>query len=541
MVRAKAAPAGPTKSSIPRRSPTASRRPVMLYCIPLPMWRSTATDTRKRQAAEPRGGSASCGSTSARRATSTRATTRPLTSGLPGRGRCSTARCRSSKSRSATQSSAAAAKTRSSASRSGRDGLLVELEAEMIPYSPEELLRIAEREYVWCEREMRAAASRLGYADWRDGLEHVKNLYEPPATHTSFVRGLVTEGASYVKQHDLVTVPRLAEEAIAITRIPPAKQRVSPFFLGGSRLQISYPRADMEHAAKLMTLRGNNRHFCRATAFHEMIPGHRLQLYVGHRSRPYRARLFSTPFFVEGWALYWEMVLWERGGFLHDARGQDRVAVLAHASVHAHRLLRRLPPRPRQRRGMCRVARPARRAREVHGRGRGEAELKRELSPVVPGRVHARRAAARAVATRGRRGEVYGEGVSWSRPEGQCHADWDAESTAAGEGAAWGFQGYVEVLWGRLIMRTWIQSNAFRGAFFYCFVCGNCLRLGVKFGDCFHIVRACCSFNATATVEAWQRKVLEMVTIWRVPWRAVHLCEWLTRLLPTWTTSCLSS
>ncbi|KAI0912616.1 hypothetical protein F4823DRAFT_161414 [Ustulina deusta] len=197
----------------------------------------------------------------------------------------------------------------------GRDGLLVELEAEMIPYSPEELLRIAEREYVWCEREMRAAASRLGYADWRDGLEHVKNLYEPPATHTSFVRGLVTEGASYVKQHDLVTVPRLAEEAIAITRIPPAKQRVSPFFLGGSRLQISYPRADMEHAAKLMTLRGNNRHFCRATAFHEMIPGHRLQLYVGHRSRPYRARLFSTPFFVEGWALYWEMVLWERGDF----------------------------------------------------------------------------------------------------------------------------------------------------------------------------------------------------------------------------------
>ncbi|KAI0969652.1 hypothetical protein F4678DRAFT_439597 [Xylaria arbuscula] len=197
----------------------------------------------------------------------------------------------------------------------GRDGLLVELEAEMIPYSPEELLRIAEREYVWCEKEMKAAASQLGYADWRDGLEYVKNLYESPATHTSFVRGLVAEGASYVKEHDLVTVPRLAEEAITITRIPPARQLVSPFFLGGKRLQISYPRVDMAHADKLMTLRGNNRHFSRATAFHEMIPGHRLQLYVGARSRPYRARLFSTPFFVEGWALYWEMVLWDRGDF----------------------------------------------------------------------------------------------------------------------------------------------------------------------------------------------------------------------------------
>ncbi|RYC55298.1 hypothetical protein CHU98_g10909 [Xylaria longipes] len=179
----------------------------------------------------------------------------------------------------------------------GRDGLLVELEAEMIPYSPEELLRIAESEYTWCEREMKAAATQLG------------------RTHTSFVRGLVTEGATYVKKHDLVSVPRLAEEAITITRIPPAKQRVSPFFLGGPRLQISYPRADMEHADKLMTLRGNNRHFSRATAFHEMIPGHRLQLYIGDRSRPYRARLFSTPFFIEGWALYWEMVFWNRGDF----------------------------------------------------------------------------------------------------------------------------------------------------------------------------------------------------------------------------------
>jgi hypothetical protein len=208
----------------------------------------------------------------------------------------------------------------------GRDGLLAELEAEMVPYSPEELLRIAEHEYAWCEREMKAPAQQLGFTDWRTALEHVKNLYEPPETHTSFVRGLVSKGASYVRKHDLVTVPRLAEETITITRIPPAQQLVSPFFLGGPRLQIAYPRSDMEHADKMMTLRGNNRHFSRATAFHEMIPGHRLQLYVGARSRPYRARLFSTPFFLEGWALYWEMVLWNRGDFFEKA--EDRVGSL---------------------------------------------------------------------------------------------------------------------------------------------------------------------------------------------------------------------
>ncbi|KAI0390103.1 hypothetical protein F5Y17DRAFT_469192 [Xylariaceae sp. FL0594] len=211
----------------------------------------------------------------------------------------------------------------------GREGLLVELEAEMIPYTPEELLDIAELEYAWCEGEMRKAAVRMGYEadDWRDALEHVKNLYEPPATHTAFVRSLVAEGARYVREHGLVTVPPLAEETITVTRIPPSQQLMAPFFLGGPRLQVAYPRADMAHADKLMSLRGNNRHFSRATAFHEMIPGHRLQQYVGARSsRAYRARLFDTPFFVEGWALYWEMVLWDRGDFFTSP--EDRIGTM---------------------------------------------------------------------------------------------------------------------------------------------------------------------------------------------------------------------
>lgn len=37
----------------------------------------------------------------------------------------------------------------------GRKGLLADLEAEMIPYSPEELIDIGEKEYVWCENEMK--------------------------------------------------------------------------------------------------------------------------------------------------------------------------------------------------------------------------------------------------------------------------------------------------------------------------------------------------------------------------------------------------
>ncbi|KAK8121549.1 hypothetical protein PG999_005669 [Apiospora kogelbergensis] len=208
----------------------------------------------------------------------------------------------------------------------GRDGLLAELEAEMIPFSPEELLRIADKEYAWCEARMVEASRELGFGDtWRDALEHVKGRYEPPGSQPLFIKSLVDEGTQYVEKHELVSVPPLAKEAIRMYMIPPEAQKVSPFFLGGTYLQVSYPTASMSHADKLMSMRGNNRHFARATAFHEMIPGHHLQLFVADRVRPYR-RMFWTPFYIEGWALYWEMVFWARGDFFVSP--EDRIGSL---------------------------------------------------------------------------------------------------------------------------------------------------------------------------------------------------------------------
>ena len=58
----------------------------------------------------------------------------------------------------------------------GRDGLLSELAHELIPYSPEELIAIGEREYAWCENEMKRASREMGFGDdWKAELEKVKN------------------------------------------------------------------------------------------------------------------------------------------------------------------------------------------------------------------------------------------------------------------------------------------------------------------------------------------------------------------------------
>ena len=73
-------------------------------------------------------------------------------------------------------------------------------------------------------------------------------------------------------------------------------------------------------------MRGNNIPFSHAVAFHEMIPGHNLVGYMGARYGSYRARIGgSTPFFGEGWPLYWELLMYDMG--FHDTP-EERVGAL---------------------------------------------------------------------------------------------------------------------------------------------------------------------------------------------------------------------
>jgi len=193
----------------------------------------------------------------------------------------------------------------------GREALLSELRSEMIPYTPEELIAIAEKEMAWCENEMKKASRELGYGDdWKQALEHVKDLYVEPGKQPEMIKELALEAIKFVEDNDLVTIPELARDSWRMEMMTPERQLVSPFFLGGEVILVSFPTNTMAHEQKMMSMRGNNRHFARATVFHELIPGHHLQGYMAARYKPYRG-LFSTPFWTEGGALYWELLFWD--------------------------------------------------------------------------------------------------------------------------------------------------------------------------------------------------------------------------------------
>ncbi len=207
----------------------------------------------------------------------------------------------------------------------GRDALIHDIAAELLPYTPEELIAIGEREFAWCEAEMKKAAQQMGFDDWKKALAKVKSNFVPPGKQEETVAGFARDAIEFVKTRDLVTVPPLCEDVWRLTMASPETQKSIPYVAyGGGSIIVAYAKDEMKHDDKLMSMRGNNRNFTRITTAHELIPGHHLQAFNAARHRDYR-RSFSTPFFVEGWALYWEMRLWDLN---YATTPEDRIGML---------------------------------------------------------------------------------------------------------------------------------------------------------------------------------------------------------------------
>lgn len=206
----------------------------------------------------------------------------------------------------------------------GREALEQELRLEWIGHSVEELLAIGDREWAWCEAELAKAASEMGCRDGAEARERLKDLRVEPGGQPQLIQDLTLEAIGWLESRDLVTVPQTCKDTWRMSMMSAERQKVSPFFLGGEAIIVSYPTDTMSHEEKRMSMRGNNPHFSRATVQHELIPGHHLQHYAMDRWRPHR-QLFNTPFWIEGWTLHWEMLLWDLG----FPRGpEDRVGML---------------------------------------------------------------------------------------------------------------------------------------------------------------------------------------------------------------------
>ena len=209
----------------------------------------------------------------------------------------------------------------------GAAALRANLKAELIPYSPAELIEIAQTEFNWITAQFRIVSNEMGFGDdWKAALEHTKNLAPPPGEKPWIIFEIGDYSEEYIENMDAVTLPPLAREVWRLAMQTPERQLINPFFTGGEQTRVSYPTDGMSHKDKMMSMRGNTPHFNFGTVQHELLPGHHMQSFMSRRFNSHRGALNRTPFWGEGWALYWELLLWDRGDFSRN--NPDKIGVL---------------------------------------------------------------------------------------------------------------------------------------------------------------------------------------------------------------------
>jgi uncharacterized protein (DUF885 family) len=152
-------------------------------------------------------------------------------------------------------------------------------------------------------------------------LDKLAEQHPDDATIVDFAKTVVTEATSFVKQHDLVTVPNVPLDVISM---PEFKRGVAIAYCdapgpleknGQTFFAVAPTPKDWSKERRDSFFREYNNYMIRDLTVHEAMPGHYLQLAHANQFRAptlVRAVFRSGPF-IEGWAVYCEQVMAEQG------------------------------------------------------------------------------------------------------------------------------------------------------------------------------------------------------------------------------------
>jgi uncharacterized protein (DUF885 family) len=141
------------------------------------------------------------------------------------------------------------------------------------------------------------------------------------ATVVDYAKKITAEATGFVKQHDLVTVPNVPLDVVAM---PEFKRGVAIAYCdapgpleknGKTFFAVAPTPKDWSKERKESFFREYNNYMIRDLTVHEAMPGHFLQLAHANEFRaPTLVRaIFQSGSFIEGWAVYCEQVMAEQG------------------------------------------------------------------------------------------------------------------------------------------------------------------------------------------------------------------------------------
>lgn len=181
-------------------------------------------------------------------------------------------------------------------------------------------------------------------------LNRLAQEHQDDNTVVGYAQKVVGEATDFVKQHNLVSVPAVPLDVIAMPEFKrgvaiaycdsagPLEKNPKTFFA------VSPTPKDWTKEKRESFFRENNNYFIRDLTVHEAMPGHYLQLAHSNEFKaPTLVRaIFQSGTFVEGWAVYTEQVMAEQGYGGPEVKMQQlkmRLRAIANAildqSIHA--------------------------------------------------------------------------------------------------------------------------------------------------------------------------------------------------------------
>ncbi len=152
-------------------------------------------------------------------------------------------------------------------------------------------------------------------------LDKLAEQHPNDATVVDFAKTVVTEATSFVKQHELVTVPNVSLDVIPM---PEFKRGVAIAYCdapgpleknGKTFFAVAPTPKDWSKERKESFFREYNNYMIRDLTVHEAMPGHYLQLAHANEFRAPTLvhAIFRSGPFIEGWAVYCEQMMAEQG------------------------------------------------------------------------------------------------------------------------------------------------------------------------------------------------------------------------------------
>lgn len=197
-----------------------------------------------------------------------------------------------------------------------------------LPYSSDDLLTIGEDALRETEKKITEAARAIGGSKgWKNIVADLKADHPAPEELLETYRREMMRARDFVRTNRLVDFP--SDESLDVIPTPEFERPTTPYAAmmppapfereQKSFFYVTTMYGSMPQGEKEERLKGHSTYSIPVTALHEAYPGHHLQYLIANRNPSRVFRLYGTPVFVEGWALYCEDMMYEEG-FYTDPR-----------------------------------------------------------------------------------------------------------------------------------------------------------------------------------------------------------------------------